>query len=398
MNEILKPYSGQVNKGVDTSTLTGKVMCGYQGWFAGEGDGAERGWFHWGFKPGGKCTIDMWPDMTELDSDERYATDFKHADGRPAEVFSSYNRKTVVRHFKWMQDYGIDGVFVQRFASQVGDSVNLNFTNTVLSHCREGANTYGRTYAVMYDMGFGAGMVEWVINDWKQLIDEMQITSDPAYLNHNGKPVVTLWGFGFSHYGWDAEAAQELLEMLKGDSKYGGCTVMLGLPTSWRILEGDCREDKAIHDLMIKHCDIVSPWTVGRYNTPDEAADHAVNIWSPDMDWCKEHGKEYMPVVFPGFSWHNLIPSYPLNQIPRLGGAFLWKQYVEAKKLGATMVYQAMFDEVDEGTAIFKCTNDTPVGCFVSLEGLPSDYYLKLVGKGSQLVSGEIELTEDLPI
>ena len=47
------------------------------------------------------------------------------------------------------------------------------------------------------------------------------------------------------------------------------------------------------------------------------------------------------------------------------------------------MVYQAMFDEVDEGTAIFKCTNDVPVGAskFADFEGLPSDFYLKLVGK-----------------
>ncbi len=47
------------------------------------------------------------------------------------------------------------------------------------------------------------------------------------------------------------------------------------------------------------------------------------------------------------------------------------------------MVYQAMFDEVDEGTAIFKCTNDVPVGesKFADFEGLPSDFYLKLVGK-----------------
>jgi hypothetical protein len=29
---------------VDSSTLTGKVMCGYQGWFNCEGESAERGW------------------------------------------------------------------------------------------------------------------------------------------------------------------------------------------------------------------------------------------------------------------------------------------------------------------------------------------------------------------
>jgi hypothetical protein len=89
----------------------------------------------------------------------------------------------------------------------------------------------------------------------------------------------------------------------------------------------------------------------------------------------------------------------PSNQIPRLGGRFLWTQYVEAKRQGATMIYQAMFDEVDEGTAIFKVTNDVPDGVgksqFVPLEGLPSDFYLKLVGQGTRLLRGEMKPEDD---
>ena len=118
-----------------------------------------------------------------------------------------------------------------------------------------------------------------------------------------------------------------------------------------------------------------------------------------DIKWCKKEGKEYTPVLFPGFSWHNMFPNSPSDAIPRLGGRFLWTQYVGAKKAGATMVYQAMFDEVNEGTAIFKCTNDVPVGesIFVTYEGLPSDHYLKLVGMGGRLIRGEIPVSYELP-
>jgi hypothetical protein len=63
------------------------------------------------------------------------------------------------------------------------------------------------------------------------------------------------------------------------------------------------------------------------------------------------------------------------------------------------MVYQAMFDEVNEGTAIFKCSNNPPVGesKFVTYEGLPSDFYLKLVGQATRMVRGEMPVTESLP-
>ena len=115
----MEPYSGHHESGVDPSTLTGKVMCGYQGWFAAEGDGSGRGWFH--YAPGhnapepGNCTFDLWPDMSEMDADEKFPTAFTYEDGSTAHLFSPYKKKTVVRHFQWMKEYGIDGIFLQRF-------------------------------------------------------------------------------------------------------------------------------------------------------------------------------------------------------------------------------------------------------------------------------------------
>ncbi len=403
IEHTMRSYHGPSHSGVNPGTLTGKVMAGYQGWFAARGDASQRGWAHWElqgrFEPG-SCKIDLWPDVRELSSPERYATPFLHADGRNAEVFSSFNRRTVLRHFQWMQEYGLDGVFVQRFITETAGAKSLRHVNVVLDHCREGANLYGRTYAVMYDLsGLGSNQIQRVVEDWKLLVDRMHITGDPAYLHHNGRPVVSVWGLGFNdRRRYTLSEGAELVKFLKDDPKYGGCTVMLGVPTYWRTLTRDTLNDPALHELILQ-ADIVSPWTVGRYSNDREVADYAEKTMKPDAQWCREHGKDFLPVVFPGFSWHNMFPASRSNQIPRRHGEFLWGQFVQARKAGVSMVYQAMFDEVDEGTAIFKCTDDPPIGAsqFVNLEGLPSDFYLKLVGQGGKLIRGEIPVTDKFP-
>jgi hypothetical protein len=402
----LRPYQGESVKGVACDTMTGKVLCGYQGWFTAPGDGSGKGWSHYPrkgeFRPGA-CSIDLWPDVSELDEDEKYPTPFRDADNKVAPVFSSHNRKTVLRHFRWMKEYGIDGVFVQRFAVEVIGAKDLHHRNVVLEHCREGANRYGRTYAVMYDLtGLPGGRMQTVLDDWKLLADRMKLgrdRNDPAYLHHAGKPVVAVWGVGFNDgRKYMLEECTRLVDFLKNDSQYGGNTVLLGIPTGWRTLDGDAVADRSLHELLLK-ADVLSPWTVGRYDSPRAAGRFAEERWKPDLEWCRKHDKEYLPVVFPGFSWHNLNPDKPLNQIPRLKGEFLWSQFVAAKKAGATMIYQAMFDEMDEATAIFKCSNRPPVGDskFVAEEDVPSDHYLWLVGMGGRVLRGDVPGTERLP-
>lgn len=403
----MKPFDGLARKGTDRPELRGKVMCGYQGWFAAQGDGSGRGWRHYArqgkFEPG-SCTIDLWPDLGEFDADEKFATPFRHGDGRVAHVFSSTNRSTVLRHFDWMKRYGIDGAFVQRFAVETMKPGDLKHCNTVLAHCREGANASGRAYAVMYDLsGLRDGGMQTVIDDWKLLVDRMRIgrdENDSAYLHHGGKPVVAVWGIGFNDgRRYTLAECDRLIRFLKGDPQYGGFSVMIGVPTGWRTLDADSVKDPELHD-VIAGADIVSPWTVGRYAQLEEVDDHALGRWRPDLDWCHAHRLDYLPVCFPGFSWHNMRPRAPLDQIPRQQGKFLWKQFARAKKSGAEMIYVAMFDEMDEGTAIFKCTNDVPAGesRFVTFEGLPSDHYLWLTGQGGRLLRGEIPFSDAPPL
>jgi len=401
-----KAYKGLVVSGVDCKTLYGKVMCGYQGWFGAPGDGStDQNWRHWTKHPGaladGNCKIDLWPDVSDLSPSERFQSDFILPNGQPAEVFSSYLRSTVLRHFEWMKQYGIDGVFVQRFGTELHSQTSLERCNTVLNNCREGANLNGRTYAVMYDLsGLSGGQLKEIVSDWHKLKETMAITEDPSYLHHNGKPVVGVWGVGFNdHRGYTLEDCRSLLAALKEDPEFGGCTIVIGVPAHWLELEKDAVPDPKLLEI-IAMADVVSPWTVGRYTDLSGVDAYERNELKANMAWCKQRKMDFMPVVFPGFSWYNMYGK-TFNQIPRLGGQFIWSQFLGAKRAGASMVYVAMFDEVDEGTAIFKCSNEVPSAQeskFLTLEGLPSDSYLRLVGCGARLLQGSmpIEMVKDV--
>jgi len=64
------------------------------------------------------------------------------------------------------------------------------------------------------------------------------------------------------------------------------------------------------------------------------------------------------------------------------------------------MIYVAMFDEINEGTAIFKCSDNPPVDTgdvsFLHVEG-PSDQYLWLTGEAAKMLRHEIPLSMTLP-
>jgi hypothetical protein len=367
---------------IDREGLVGRVLCGYQGWFAAEGDGAGVGWRHWmqtsGSAPAGeRLAVDLLPDMTELEPDERFPLGSVDAQGRPVEVFSCARATTVRRHFRWMREYGIDGVFVQRFTTMLRRPALKAFHNVVLEHCRASAKAEGRVYAVMYDLtGMPAGGGRDVLDDWRSL-RRAGVGRDAASLQLAGRPLVGVWGIGFAG-GRDYSLAEcrDLVTALVAE----GCAVFVGVPTGWRTGSRDALPDPELRDI-VSAAQAISPWTVGRYRSPEEVARHAGRDWAADIAWCRERDIEYVPVIFPGFSWKNLNGG-ELGQIPRRRGEFFERQIVEAIAVGSRSLYVAMFDECDEGTAIFKCA-DPPPGLadrIVGLEGLPSDYYLKLAG------------------
>jgi len=376
----------------------GLVMAGYQGWFNAPGDGTDRGWYHYkgsdGFCPG-SCTIDYWPEVSEYE--KLYPTEFRFSDGTPAYVFSSHDESTVDTHFKWMKDYGLDGVFMQRFIAEIRTESGLMHFNKVLDSAMKAANKYNRAICVMYDLsGMRPGEETLLLSDIADVAERYSLkdhSKNPSYLYHNGKPLVTVWGVGFNdHRRYGLDEAEKIISGLKAQ----GFSIMLGVPTYWRELNHDTESNPRLHEL-IRQCDVVMPWFVGRY---DESAYPRYNrLIVEDVKWAKSNGVDYAPLAFPGFSWRNM-KGLNSTHIQRNKGNFFWKQLSGAISAGAEMIYIAMFDEIDEGTAIFKCAKKVPVGDspFVPIDAeLESDHYLWLAGLAGKMLRKEIPLEMNQP-
>ena len=85
----------------------------------------------------------------------------------------------------------------------------------------------------------------------------------------------------------------------------------------------------------------------------------------------------------------------------------MWRQaYRYAEAYNINTVWMAQFDEVDEGTAIYKVASTqehVPAeGKWLSLDAdgtqVPSDWYLRLCGEAQKMMHRKIELTDTIPI
>jgi hypothetical protein len=399
-----KPYDGPSRTDIDATTLDGKVLCGYQGWFNTPGDGTNFGFTHWGQgldRPdGGRFTVDLWPDVSEYDPrDLCEVPGVKLPDGSPARLYSAFRKGPVLVHCEWMRQYGIDGVFLSRFVGEAANPARSRHVNQVLANIREGCHLSGRVWALMLDLSVGRNATTaMVMNDWKFLCDTVKVRDDSRYLHHQGKPVVLLWGLGFRDRPWTPEQGDELVRFFKSDPTYGGVYLIGGVDPYWRTLRGASRPEAA-WARVYRSFDAISPWNAGRYR--DDASMDRIrrDVWEADLAELKPAGIGYMPTAFPGFSWDNLRRQPPgSTTIPRRQGEFYWRQFAILRTLGIRTVFVGMFDEVDEGTAIFKVTNAPPAGRhFVTYDGLPSDYYLRLTGAATRMIRGETPLTEKIP-
>lgn len=404
---------------VSSTTLTNKILVGYQGWFAFPGDGAPiNKWKHW-FKTEtspstDNLSVDMYPSMDEYNaSDLTDATSFTMKDGSKAKFFSSVKPGVVMKHFEWMRDYGISGAFHMRFLKDLDLPANKLWKTMVLRNVRDAAEATGRVFTVSYNLaGCDNQALDLIKSDWMELVDNERVVSSGRYLKHNGLPVLRIYGIGFNEVNVDdTKKLADLIEWFqsKAETKYR-VFLIGGVPARWRQGIMDARSGKEWQSIF-KSLNGIHPWHVGRWTNTKLGQLYYKNVIKKDASTCAKTGQLYMPTMWPGLSWNNLksdlVPRPPINQIPRNGGDFMWKQayqYVADAKIRT--IWMSNFDEVDEGTAIFKVVsnkNQVPVqGNWLALDAdgqsLPVDWYLRLCGEAQKMLDGEIKLTSSIPI
>jgi hypothetical protein len=390
---------------VDATTMSNKVLAGYQGWFRIPGDRPEnKNWVHL-FNTPGVPWFDTWPDMSEYDADEKFAAPgFTYPDGSQAHLFTAQNPKTVMRHFKWMKEYGIDGVWLSQFCdhfpggTQEADTTGLL---TIQRNVQAAAKATGRTWAYMWDMtGFKgqatkSSVYNIMINQWKKMVDQ-GVTSDPRYMHEKGKPVLLIWGFFPDRPASQPDFMNPVIDFLQAPGKYQAVLIS-GVEPTWR--ENGTPEFKA----MLMRMSGLQPWSVGRRLVDPNTGYWIQNttLWEGDMAMCKANNVVFQPVFNSGTHLSGPPPVLPaLPWVPRRTGNYLWEQFVRASKFSnINSAFVAMFDEINEGTQIFKVTSKPPVERpFLTNDGATNDYYLRLVSLGAKMIKSHVPITPVIPI
>ena len=370
--------------------VVGKITVGYQGWFACIGDGAPiNTWWHWSqnaSQPPSPTNnnIKAWPDMREFS--RGYQTAYaKLNNGNPATLFSSYDQQTVDTHFAWMRQYGCDTAALQRFNPNSPEGPTRD---SMAVKVRSSAESHGVKFYVMYDVTGWANMQSEIKADWTNKMRAH--TASAAYAKQNGKPVVCIWGFGFTdgNHPWDAGTCLDVINWFKGQ----GCYVIGGVPREWRV--GGAGSRTGFLDTYHAF-NMLSPWMVGAIGNAAGSDNIYTTINVGDQADCNSHGVDYQPCVLPG----------DVSGRQRAHGDFMWRQFYNMVRVGAQGIYISMFDEFGEGNQIAKTAPDgswVPAGSglwALDEDGTwcSSDYYLRLTADGGRMLKKQIALTPTRP-
>ncbi len=387
------PEGGDAEAGAPSSDVVGKITVGYQGWFdaAGDGSGISPAWWHWTADRNTPTPSDIgiksWPDM--VDYTTSYPTGFPSlGSGAAATLYSDWDNTTVDTQVRWMQTVGIDTIALQRFGDfrDTGQARNL-----VAEHVRDAAEAHGRKFYVMYDISGWTTFDTDLPTDWMQHITaELHLTDSPAYARQGGKPVVAIWGLGYSGHPGTPQTTLQVVTWFQSQGMY----VIGGVGNDWRTADGT-RWSQAGFGQVFDALDAVSPWMVGVIGSAADSDGNRKTYNEGDVAYLHARGKQYQPCVLPG----------DLSAHQRVHGDFMWHQFFNMIQIGSDGLYVSMYDEFNEGNQIAKTAStraSIPAGSsFVTLDedgtACSSDYYLRLTGDGGKMLKAQIPLTPTRP-
>lgn len=281
----------------------------------------------------------MFPAVEQYPGECLFTSNFILPDGTHAHLFESNCTGVVDTHFRWMQENNIDGILVQRFYGQFDDQSFLQ----LLDQVRTAAEKYGRTFAVEYDLSpvasadFG-NVISELLNDYTNNITPFMSSS--AYLHHEGRPVLELWGFGVNKPKLDAADCATILHALR--SANANPYVLLGVEWDWA---SDATENPDYYNVYTQ-ANVIQPWAVGAYSY-ENYQDRYENTFVPDKALTDRLGIKYAPSLTPGGSARNRDgKGEALGN--RYNGSFYEAQLKNMLDMKPFFVFGAMFDEYPE--------------------------------------------------
>ncbi|PTB70164.1 hypothetical protein BBK36DRAFT_1173406 [Trichoderma citrinoviride] len=367
---------------IDTSTLKGKWLYGYQGWFRKPASGVNNHWSPNGGTPGpGNVEFEFVPDVSQYPANCLFASTLTAPNGQPVQLYDNTCEGVVDLHFKWMQQYGIDGAIVQRFLSHLDDASFI----TILNQVEAAAVKYGRGFIVEYDASGGnsatGSVAAQILADYNSKIKPY--TTSSAYIHHNGKPAVMVFGVGFPTVSINVTDGANIATQLKNAGAYVGLGVPANFGTDVRANTGFAAAYKAAN--------LISPWTVGSYSEGGYKNGYHTTTQIPDSQTLQSLGIDHAPLVWPGTSAYHLNGvTTPANfdYFPRYNGSFYSMQADAVTSLPAKplFVFNAMFDEINEGTQSLPCLKNNQLPTNEKFVGYDNDFadtgfYLELGGQ-----------------
>ncbi|CAE6433516.1 unnamed protein product [Rhizoctonia solani] len=390
----------------DPTTIRGKFLVGYQGWFTCPGDGPVlvqgNEWAHWTDNDG-QFNAELLPDPEYYSPGDLVvmprAQHKLYSSRNPAIIRRHMNIMAMhgidgLRHMNIMAMHGIDGLFVTRRGSEIAAAYQPGGNGIGIMKLRsEGINTLfraaeaeGRVVSIMYDLnGLPSHQIEpWVAGDWDFMLHSKHAIESPAYVREHGQPVVALWSVGFKHAGQDPEMIMRLINRIR--EMAGGAYIILGVPITWQKQDQNWQ---AVYSVA----DAIAPMCIGTLLDEEGINNYSKTVQHPGVEALKsaQHKTDYVGVVWPGNEGELTINTgMSTGPAPRQDGAFLWRQIYNAHKDGVRFMYAEMFDGFEEGTAILPSLG-------AQNDNTPSDWYLRICSYASEALKGEKRLYEEFP-